>query len=223
MILALETATSTGSVALYSQSLIGEYTLNIQRTHSERLMPAVVKILEDAQIKPKDLGAIAVSVGPGSFTGLRIGVMTAKAMAWSLDVPLVGVPTLDAMAWNLRYTQGLLCPALSCRRGEFYSAFYTADGTGEIQRQTDYLALPLASLEEKARAFSGPKYWFGDAPLEVESGIVVTGGLALPKAGAVAQLAQRKLERGETEDPRALVPLNVRKSAAKPRRKFREN
>ncbi|HQD40195.1 MAG TPA: tRNA (adenosine(37)-N6)-threonylcarbamoyltransferase complex dimerization subunit type 1 TsaB, partial [Bacillota bacterium] len=88
MILALETATSTGSVALYSQSLIGEYTLNIQRTHSERLMPAVVKILEDAQIKPKDLGAIAVSVGPGSFTGLRIGVITAKAMAWSLDVPL---------------------------------------------------------------------------------------------------------------------------------------
>src|SRR5690554_5899592 len=103
MILALETATSLGSVALWDERLVGEYTLNIKRTHSERLMPAVVRILADAGLGPSDLTAVAVSSGPGSFTGLRIGMMTAKTLAWSLNLPLFGIPTLDALAWKMRY------------------------------------------------------------------------------------------------------------------------
>ena len=218
MILALETATATGSVALYDKNLVGESTLSIQRTHSERLMPAVVAILRDAGVEPVQLTAIAVSLGPGSFTGLRIGVMTAKTLAWSLNVPLVGIPTLDAMAWNLRYGRGLLCPVLNCRRGDVYGALYLADGASEPQRQTDYLALPLTQLQSEAESFPGPQYWLGDLTPESGAGIVVTGELALPKAAAVAQLAQRRLSQGKTEDPASVVPLYVRGSAAKPRR-----
>jgi tRNA threonylcarbamoyladenosine biosynthesis protein TsaB len=218
MILALETATATGSVALYDDKLVGEYTLGIRRTHSERLLPAVVRILEDAQLTVGDLSALTVSLGPGSFTGLRIGIMTAKTLAWSLDLPLLGIPTLDAMAWSMRYCRGLLCPALDCRRGEAYSALYIADGSSEPQRQTEYLALPLEELKARAEAFSLVKYWYGDLDLTGQGGIVVTGGHSLPRAGSVAELAQRRLASGDSDDPASLVPLYVRKSAARPRR-----
>ncbi len=202
---------------------MGEYTLNIQRTHSERLMPAVVKILEDAQVEPGDLTGLAVSLGPGSFTGLRIGTMTAKALAWSLKLPLFGIPTLDAMAWSLRYSQGLLCPFLDCRRGEVYSALYLADGGSEPKRQTDYLALPLTELFAQAQKYPGEKYWFGDRPLEGQEGIVVTGSPALPRASSVAELAHRRSLAGEADDSGSLVPLYVKRSSAKPRRGFGAN
>lgn len=218
MILALETATATGSVALFQETLVGEYTLSIQRTHSERLLPAVVRILEDANVSPQDLSALAVSLGPGSFTGLRIGIMTAKTLAWSLDIPLLGIPTLDAMAWGMRYSQGLLCPLIDCRRGEAYCAFYQADGSSEPKRQTEYLSLPLVELEKKAEAYPGEKYWFGDVVFDLQKGIGVSGGLALPKAGSVAELAKKRLAKGEADDPLGMVPLYVRPSAARPRR-----
>lgn len=219
MILALETATKTGSVALWEGGLIGEYTLNIQRTHSERLMPAVVRILEDAAVKPQDLTALAVSLGPGSFTGLRIGIMTAKTLAWSLQIPLYGIPTLDALAWQLRYSQGLLVPLLDCRRERVYNALYLAKGQEEPVRQTPYRVLPVAELLTELEGYSETKYFFGDKEIVEAPGVIVAGRENAPSAAAIAALAQMRMDAGiEPADPHKLVPLYVQKSAAEARR-----
>src|SRR4030042_3894488 len=109
LILALETATLTGSVALVEASMpedasspamkiVGEITLNLQSTHSERLMPSLHNLFEEASLKIQDVQGIALSLGPGSFTGLRIGVSTAKGLAYALKIPVVGVSTLGALA-----------------------------------------------------------------------------------------------------------------------------
>lgn len=125
LILGLDTATQVCSAALVcKEQLIGEYTLNIRKTHSQRLMPLLDALLTDCGAAREEISGIAVAAGPGSFTGLRIGVSTARALAQGLGVPAAGVSTLEAIAEQYPLPGLVVCPLLDARRGQVYAALY---------------------------------------------------------------------------------------------------
>ncbi len=110
-ILAMDTSNQVLSVALLDdKQLIGEITTNIAKNHSVRLMPAVEKLMKDVNVKPSELDRIIVAKGPGSYTGVRIGLATAKTMAWALDIPVIGVSSLEALAYQGILFDGIICP-----------------------------------------------------------------------------------------------------------------
>ena len=125
IILAADTSTKIGSVALVEdESPIAEYTLNVSETHSARLMPTIDRVLKDCGMQIAEVDALAVAIGPGSFTGLRIGLATFKGLALAAEKRLVAVPTLDALAASLAFSQHMVCPILDARMGEVYAEFY---------------------------------------------------------------------------------------------------
>src|SRR3989338_5101174 len=145
-VLAVETSTLAGGVALLDdERVVGQYLLDVRVTHSERLMVAVDRLLADAAWAAEDLQGLAVGVGPGSFTGLRLGLSTVKGLALALAVPVAAVPTLDAMAAALPWASLPVCPVLDARKGEVYAALYRWDG-GEMRREGDYLAIAPDAL-----------------------------------------------------------------------------
>jgi tRNA threonylcarbamoyladenosine biosynthesis protein TsaB len=140
-ILALETATLAGSVAVLDEErVVGQLLLDVALTHSERLMAMVDALLAGCAVAPAELGALAVSVGPGSFTGLRVGIATAKGLGFALGLPVAPVPTLDAMAELLPFADAPVAPLLDARKGEVYLSLYRWQDGG-MARQWDYLAL----------------------------------------------------------------------------------
>lgn len=156
-VLGIDTATAACTVALVEESrIIAEYTVNDKKSHSRRLMPIIDAVLKEAGLKGQDLEALAVSLGPGSFTGLRIGLATAKGLALAWGKPVLGIPTLDGLAHSLPGTPHVLCPLLQARKGEFYWALYRWAGPS-LLRETDYCAGDLTQLEEqlKQMAFDG--------------------------------------------------------------------
>ena len=157
-ILGIDTSTPIGSVALIDgESLVAEHTLNIVKAHSSRLMPAIDSVLKWGDITADELDGCAVGIGPGSFTGIRIGIATIKSLCYALDKPIVGVSTLEAIAYNLRWTEGLICPILDARRNESYGAIFC--GGDEWQRLTDDWCLPieavLAEIETRRSLLQG--------------------------------------------------------------------
>src|SRR6267378_930979 len=147
--LAVETSTLAGGAALLDGDLvIGEYVLDIRITHSERLMATIDRLLSDAAWSVRDLEGLAVSVGPGSFTGLRIGLSTVKGLALALALPIAAVPTLDAMAATLPFAALPVVPVLDARKREVYASLYRWDG-GAMRRVWDYLALAPADLAQR--------------------------------------------------------------------------
>ncbi|MEY8735555.1 tRNA (adenosine(37)-N6)-threonylcarbamoyltransferase complex dimerization subunit type 1 TsaB [Peribacillus frigoritolerans] len=124
-VLAIDTSNFTLGVALVNGSqVIGEYTTNLKKNHSVRVMPAIETLLRDCDTKPKDLTKIVVAQGPGSYTGVRIGVTIAKSLAWTLQIPLSGVSSLEVLAANGRYFNGLISPLFDARRGQIYTGLY---------------------------------------------------------------------------------------------------
>ncbi|UNC91444.1 tRNA (adenosine(37)-N6)-threonylcarbamoyltransferase complex dimerization subunit type 1 TsaB [Candidatus Contubernalis alkaliaceticus] len=164
LILGIDTSTMVCSVALARENqIVGEYTLQNKKTHSQRLMPLISAVIENCDFTPGDLGGISVTCGPGSFTGIRIGVAAARALSQALGIPLVGIPTLDVLAFQFNYGEGLICPLLDARRGEVYSAVYRSSGE-QIERITNYMAVPLRELLEFLIAAPEEKIIFlGDA------------------------------------------------------------
>lgn len=224
-ILALETSTLTGGVALLDgDCLLAEYTLSVRTTHSERLMAAVDRLLNDSGWGIETLEGVAVSIGPGSFTGLRIGVSTAKGLGLALGIPLVGVPTLDALAALLPHARDPVCPILDAKKGELYTSLFHWEG-GRMVRDWEYLAL---TPEDLCSRLSGSVIFVGD-------GVGAFGdllGRALgsraklappgrrhPSAACVAQLGHDRLLSGETVEPARLTPLYIRPSEAELKRR----
>jgi tRNA threonylcarbamoyladenosine biosynthesis protein TsaB len=123
-VLGIDTSTDTGGAALLADKLVGEYMLGIGTEHSRMLMPAIERLMRDAGWRGEELDAIAVANGPGSFTGLRIGVTTAKALAYAWQIPVIGVNTLEAMAWQVSGFPGVVLSALNARRGLVFGAVY---------------------------------------------------------------------------------------------------
>ena len=150
-ILALETSARAVSAAVSENGRI--LTSGYQDTgltHSRTLMPIVEHILKNADLKPADMDAIAVAVGPGSFTGIRIGVAAAKGLALALDKPAIGVSTLAAMARNVAFADGLVVCAMDARRSQVYNATFSAEG-GVLTRLTPDRAISLRELAEELR------------------------------------------------------------------------
>lgn len=224
-ILAVETATPAGGVALLDgERVLGEYCLNIKATHSERLMAAVDQLLSAAGWQLRDAEGLAVSIGPGSFTGLRIGVSAVKGLALALGIPIAAVPTLDALAATLPFAAHPVCPILDARKGEVYASLYHwTDGT--LHRDWEYLALAPGALCDR---LAGPVIFVGDA-LETLRGLLESRlgdragfappGRRLPSAACVGALGAVRLRAGETVDPTTLTPLYLRPSEAELKRR----
>jgi tRNA threonylcarbamoyl adenosine modification protein YeaZ len=231
LILSLETATLTGSVALVDAFLpeddsspkaqiIAEFLLNIQSTHSERLMPAIHNLLEETSLKIHDIQGIALGLGPGSFTGLRIGVSTVKGLAYALKIPVVGVSTLEALAANVPYRSSIICPVVDARKKEVYAALFLGDGSGRITRKSDDWVL---SPEELCQRITEKTLFLGNG-IEVYGDILQKNlgsrasfappELSLPRALNVAKLSLPNFQRGQTLDLFSFTPIYIRRAEA---------
>jgi tRNA threonylcarbamoyladenosine biosynthesis protein TsaB len=212
-VLGVETSTPAGGVALLDgDRVLGEYVLDVRATHSERLMPAIDRLVHDAGWSPRDLEGLAVAVGPGSFTGLRIGLSTVKGLGVALGIPIAAVPTLDAMAASLPWSALPVCPVVDARKGEVYCCLYRVDGS-RVRREWDYLALRPADL---AARLDEPVLLVGDGAGSVASPWVhrVPPPRGLPSPATVAWLGRQRLAAGDVVAPADLVPIYLRPSEA---------
>jgi tRNA threonylcarbamoyladenosine biosynthesis protein TsaB len=212
-VLAVETSTLAGGAALLDdEAVVGEYALDVSATHSERLMGAIDRLLTDAGWTVRDLEGLAVAVGPGSFTGLRIGLSTVKGLALALAIPIAAVPTLDALAAGLPFAALPVCPVLDARKREVYASLYRWDGSA-MRREWDYLAIAPRELSERLRE---PVIVVGDGADQIDS--PHARRLRPPRRGpspaSVGALGHARLSRGDTVAPAALVPIYLRPSEA---------
>ncbi len=227
LVLGIDTATLVCSVGLTrGGQLVGEHTLNIKKTHSQRLMPLISQLLEAADFKPGELQGIAVATGPGSFTGIRIGIATAKGLAQALDIPLVGVPTLDIIAAQFIYTDYLVCPILDARRQQVYTAFYR-NCDHQPRRVSEYMALSLESLVEVLKEYPEKGFIFPGDALDAygptlqeklkERFLELPQPYRLNRGGLTAYLGHHQLCAGGASQLYSLVPLYVRQPEAQVR------
>jgi tRNA threonylcarbamoyladenosine biosynthesis protein TsaB len=222
-ILAIETATLVSSVAIGTEdTLLAEITLQTKQTHSEILMPHIGKILEMAAVNKKDLKAIAVSIGPGSFTGLRIGLATAKALAYAMKIPLLAVPSLEALAYGCPVPGSMLAPMLDAQKGNVYMAVFAWQADGTLQEVMPVAVMEIHEALATLQKYPIPVLVMGEAAVLHSEKIQQAGGnlaLAAPhviiqRAGSVAALGQMLLKKGITEDIMGLEPLYIRRSEA---------
>jgi tRNA threonylcarbamoyladenosine biosynthesis protein TsaB len=232
-LLAVETSTLTGAVALLeSGGVVAESRVNIAVTHGERLMAAIDGVLRAARWELAHVEAFAVARGPGSFTGLRIGLSTVKGLAFATGKPVVGVPTLDALAWALPFCAYPVCAVLDARKNEVYAALYRTL-EGRLEPLGAPRAVPPAILAEELRdGTEGPVVFVGDAVAPFAGVLADVLGmrarlapadLRLPSAVTVGELGGAALSRGETVDPAALEPLYLRPSEAELARERRQS
>jgi len=220
-VLGIDTSTSCGSVGLIDDELIiSEYLLNLPVTHSERLLKTIELILKEARFAIGDLDGWAISLGPGSFTGLRIGVSTVKGLALATRKPVAGVSTLDVLAYQISSTPYLICPILDARKGEVYTAFYRFDEGNDLKRQSAYQAIKPEDLIRK----------IGERTIFIGDGLRTYGDYlrnSLPSlaifpptplnfihGSGVAKLGLELLRKGEQLDLANFTPLYVRPSEA---------
>lgn len=221
MLLAIDTATRTTSLALYDgEQVLAEETWRSANGHTVELMPGLVRMLERQGIAPSELKGIAVALGPGSFTGLRIGLGVAKGLALTLAIPLVGIPTLDALVYAQGRKRGPVCAVLRAGRGRVSAAFYRRRG-GQWRRQGDYR---LTTLEELCADIETQTFFCGEIDAQATEllrehrgakAIVASPASSLRRAGYLAELGWRRLERGEVDDPATLAPIYLRHPAIK--------
>ena len=217
-VLAVDTSTMAGGVALLDDArVVGESLLDVRTTHSERLMVAVDRALADAGWDVHGLDGLAVSVGPGSFTGLRIGLAAVKGLALAVGCPIAAVPTLDAMAAALPWASVPLCPVLDARKGEVYASLYRWEA-GVMRREWDYLAIAPEML---AHRLAEPVLGVGDGAALVPSPwmTLVQPVRRGPSAALVGWLGHQRLRHGDTVAPAALVPMYLRPSEAELKRR----
>ena len=163
LILALESSAKAASAALMEdESLIAQYSQCSGLTHSRTLLPMVEDMLKNTEKKIADVDLIAVAHGPGSFTGIRIGVSTVKGLAWASDKKCVGVSTLEAMAWHGVSAGGLICPVMDARRSQVYNALFETDGDGRPVRLTEDRAVSLAELAGELKDYECAPLLVGD-------------------------------------------------------------
>ena len=230
-ILAFETSAKAASVALMERGkLLGEAYQNTGLTHSQTLMVMAEDLLKACNLIPKDVEAVAVAAGPGSFTGVRIGVAAAKGFAWGGELPCYGVSTLEAMARNLGAWEGYVVPAMDARRSQVYTAIFHAE-KGILTRVEEDMAISLEELKEKIKNFSEPVFLVGDGALLCYNTLLEeVPGLVLPpehrmhqRAAGVALTAQVMMDAGDPGNGAELTPNYLRLSQAERERAAREN
>ena len=222
LILAFETSAKAASVALLDgNKLLGESYQNTGLTHSQTLMVMAEDMLKQCGKSVSDVDAVAVAEGPGSFTGVRIGVAAAKGFAWGASIPCYGVSTLEAMAESLGIYQGYVCPCMDARRSQVYNALFYVNH-GEIRRIREDRAIALADLKEELKNLEESIFLVGDGSnlcyntlsKEVPNLVLPPEHRMHQRAAGVAILAAKKAAAGDPGDGNALTPNYLRLSQA---------
>ncbi len=221
-VLGIDTATWTASVGLVWEGRIAaELSQPTASSHSETLFTLIEAVLHKAQIRLSEVELLAVSQGPGSFTGLRIGLSAVKGLAYAGGQKVVAVSTLEALARSVEGGEGLLCACLDARKRQVFAALFRKEGSG-VQRQTPDLAIKpqaLSSLVSERCLFVGDGaklYWAEISALLGEKALFVD--LSHPRGGIVARMGWERFCRGEWEDVGTLAPAYVRLPELRPPR-----
>lgn len=231
LILAFETSAKAASAALLEEEkLLGEAYQNTGLTHSQTLMVMAQNLLAQCGKTVEDVSAVAVAAGPGSFTGVRIGVAAAKGFAWGKELPCCAVSTLGAMAAGLGIWQGYVCPVMDARRNQVYNALFHVS-RGNCQRIREDRAISLADLGEELKILEEPIFLVGDGSLLCYNTLLENvPGLVLPpehrmhqRAAGVALEGWRMAKEGHTVSGQELVPNYLRLSQAERERLERQN
>jgi tRNA threonylcarbamoyladenosine biosynthesis protein TsaB len=219
-LLAIETSTMLGGVAIMEdETLIAESRMNVKTTHSERLMVEIEHILKQSGLKIDDIDVFAIAAGPGSFTGLRVGLSTVKGLVYATGKKLVSVPTLEAFAWNMPFSKYQVCTLLDARKKEVYAAIFrwTDNGFAKILNEQ------AIKIDNLLLQISEPTIFLGEGAVIYKENIKRgLNGMAIfaqpqemvPSPSNVAYLGMIKAKKGEFADPINLVPMYLRKSEA---------
>lgn len=228
LVLGIDTSTKTGGLGLYDQTegLVGEMNLALEQTHSERLIPMMEHLLQACGRALDEVDGFAVTVGPGSFTGVRIGVTTAKTLAQVTGKPIVGISTLEATAWNLFESSGWVLPIFDARNRRVYTARFQGNGytlarlTEDQSCTVDEL---IQGLQEMITEGLEKIYFVGDAVPLYQDLLTATFGVHavlpppsawMPRGGVVAELGTRALLQGQSIDLFALTPNYLKPAEA---------
>ena len=222
LILAFETSAKSCSAAIHDgKSLLAESYQNSGLTHSQTLMVMAEDLLKVCGKSAADVTHLAAAAGPGSFTGIRIGVSAAKGFAWGAEKPVYGVSTLESMALGLGVWSGYICCCMDARRNQVYNAIFLAEN-GELKRISEDRAIALSDLKNELAHLDGPIYLVGDGAAlahknlssELENLILPPEHRQHQRAGGVALAALAAMARGENADGAALQPNYLRLSQA---------
>ncbi len=231
-ILSLDASATSASVCVYDNvddKILGEFFINTKLTHSQTLVPMIDALLDNIKIELSDIDYFAVNTGPGSFTGIRIGVSVIKGIAMALRKPCVSVSTLESMAYNFVGRSGvLICACMDARRNQVYNALFTTDN-GEIKRLCDDRAISVESLYAELKSASMPVVLVGDGAFLCYSqkpddfDIVLSSAKErYQTASSVAFCAKKAIEKGDILDAASLMPTYLRPSQAERERLNKE-
>jgi tRNA threonylcarbamoyladenosine biosynthesis protein TsaB len=220
LILGIETSTAVSSVALGTQQgILASSMVSRGKGHAEFLAPAIRFLCEQSDVRLQSLSGVAVGMGPGLYTGMRVGVATAKTLAQTLRVPIVGIASLDLLAFEVRYTPKLICACIDARRGEVFSAFYR-QVPGGVQRVSKYFVEPPERLAVEVESRIEDVLFIGNGALlyrdKLPQHLTEFAALsrAFPQAAALLELAMPRFFREETDQLDDLEPLYLRKADA---------
>ena len=222
-ILALDSSGLVATVAILEDDVtLAEYTVNYKKTHSQTLLPMLDEIVKMIEFDLDTVDAIAVSGGPGSFTGLRIGAATAKGLGLALNKPLINIPTVDGMAYNLYGNTGLICPIMDARRNQVYTGIYRFEN-GEFQVVEEQMAIAVQDLIEKLNAYGEKVTFLGDGVPVYKNGLMselkvehyfAPAHRNRQRATAVGALAMEYFKAGKVESAMEHKPDYLRLSQA---------
>ena len=227
-ILAVDSSALIASVALCEdEKLLAEYTINNKNTHSETLLPMIESLLSFFSFEIKDIDAFAVSSGPGSFTGVRIGAATIKGLAFASKKACIGVSTLEALAYNLRSHKGIICPVMNARRSQVYTAVFRSDGETVTRIMPDS-AMAISELDELLAEYGEDVALVGDGYEITKEGARKTSFCETPErlrhqsAFSVAEVALKQYRQGNCNGDTELCVDYLRPSQAERERAERE-
>jgi tRNA threonylcarbamoyladenosine biosynthesis protein TsaB len=217
-VLAIDTSNYVMSIGLLDdETIVGEFVTNVKKNHSVRLMPAIEQLLQQCDVKPGDLEKIVVAEGPGSYTGVRIGVTVAKTLAWSLQIPITGVSSLAALAANGMYFDGYICPLFDARRQQIFTGLYTYDGKLKSVKEDCIILiqdwLPMLKELDKPVLFIGNDVSIHKETIEAmlgEQAVFASPSLHNPRPGELGLLGLEK----ESQEVHAFVPSYLRLAEA---------
>lgn len=220
LILSVDSTATPASVCLYDDKVIAEYYVHTGLTHSQTLTAMIDSVLKVTGTDPASIDCYAVNSGPGSFTGVRIGVSAVKGMAYATAKPCVAVSTLESMAYNLLYCDAIICACMDARRQQVYNALFRVHG-GRAERLCEDRAIGIAELTEELKSYDERIILVGDgAQLVFQSGSEINCLLLAPenlryqRASSTAMIAAQKIDRGESVSAAALMPSYLRLSQA---------
>jgi tRNA threonylcarbamoyladenosine biosynthesis protein TsaB len=221
IILGVETATAQVGCAIGGvEGVLASFTSTRGRRHAETLTPAIEFVCKQARVEMREISAVAVDIGPGLFTGLRVGIATAKAVAQALRVPMIGLSSLDLLAFPVRHSTRVIVPVVDARRGEVFTSFYR-QVPGGIQRESPYALMSPNDLASEMLARPEDHLLVGDGALryahtfsDIGAVELATVGHAYPSPSALVELAHPRAIREEFVQPWELEPLYLRRSDA---------